>query len=139
MGIWRDGKIIYGGRICVDSDLVEAIKKYDKDFEINNDDSEWISGNTELIHRSINKWLKEKFPNIRIVSSTPIYDCDYEHFRFYITCKSDLYEADREFTPKEILTRLQNFDLENYEKVYKIMLPNEEYVEPTVFAVPHIW
>ena len=139
MGIWSDGKIICGYRIYLDSELVDRIKNYDKDFKIIDDNCEEVSGEIELIHCSINKWLEEKFPNITIVSSIPQYDCDYEKFRFYITFESDLDEINGEFSIKEIISKLQNFDLESYEKVFKIMLPDEEYQEPKVFAVSHIW
>ena len=142
MGIWSDGKIICGCQIFLDQDFVDKIKDYDKNFTLMEkriDSGGYIEEDIENIEKSVNIWLKKNFPNIRIVSSSPTYDADCEHRRYYLTFKTRLTNPREIFSIKDIIKEFESLDIETYKIVFGILFPNETNNDPEVFAVAHIW
>ena len=153
MGIWREAMVICGTEICIDLDLLANIKKHDASFTFTlTDDHDHPEDTDEVyrkdgkcgiryrdIHSLVNSWLEKHFPNIAILSADPSYDSDHANSRYFLAFDLDISEPDTKTDIGTVLTLLSDLDMDSYNTVYNILMPNCTYSKPTIFAVPHIW
>lgn len=159
MGIWNEAKLICGNEIELSLDLLKYVKRHDSNFTVkftedpnHGDDNNEIykcknkrknkdKGGQQLydIQIVLNKWLEEHFSDITIEDTSPWYDCDYNEKRYYLAYKLAISETEAKTSINDMITTFANLNIDNYKAVFEILCPEDEYQEPKIFAVPHIW
>lgn len=147
MGIWYDAKIICGVEIRLSLDILRNIHSFDNDFVYDDFKYETDYGgdisskSIYKIRKKIDAWLLEKYPTLKIYSSIPYYDCDYNKRRYYLALRLSCSDSVDDISLSDFITILNNVNVDEFRKVFAILFSDEseKSSEPIIQGIPYIW
>ena len=77
--------------------------------------------------------------NIAIDDSSPKYDCAFNEQEHYLVFRLPCSKISQKTSVTDMITMLNSIDMNEFETVYKILCPEEKYVEPMIQAIPYIY
>lgn len=136
MGVWLDGKIIYGGKIWVGKLLVDVLIQHDPiSFAVLKEAES--SDLEEVLVEAVEQWINERYPRLAVISASRGYDSGSWHYHLGFNLK---ISSGDDYTSQEVIEELSSVterDLEDFRTVIKVLNPGSDGI-PRVYATPDV-